>query len=267
MVGQAAALPRAGFWRRAIALAVDALIILIPAQLLVAVLFSLTNGEIQGKFGIEAVQCVETAVPPGLNTAISNPTSVTDCRRSLLGLDTSRVLIVSRITKGDIVTKGVQEGFWLDADGQLTDRPGHDVGWAAFLLLFCYLLFFEIRTGAGLGKRLMSIRVADARIPGEVGVPIAKAVGRYLLILAGFVPLLLVQALFLWRNRDIDALDRLAGSPLYLSSSYGAAFLAFLWLLWMVIAVCRKRDPINDRLAGTVVVLRAGTSNIQNNDA
>ena len=113
----------------------------------------------------------------------------------------------------------------------------------------------------------MSIRIADAAMPGKVGVPIAKAVGRYLLILAGLIPLLLVQALFLWRNGDVEALDRVAGSPLYLASSFGAAFLAFLWLLWMVIAVCRKRDPINDRLAGTAVVLCAGAPNVQNHDA
>jgi uncharacterized RDD family membrane protein YckC len=254
MDDQAAVSPRAGFWRRAVALAVDSLIILLPAQLLVALLFFWTNGEIQGNFGIEAQNCVATTFPVGLQTVISNPTGVVDCRKSLFGLDTSRVLIVSRVTPGDIVTKGVSETFWLDADGQLTDRPGHDVGWAALMLLFCYLLFFEVRTGAGLGKRLMSIRVADARTPDRPGVPIAKAFGRYLLIFAAVIPSLRVQVFFLLRNKDLDSLDRLVGSPIYLASSYGAGFLGLLWLLWMVVAVCRKRDPVNDVLAGTVVI-------------
>src|ERR1700712_954475 len=98
---------RGGFWRRALALAIDLAAICLVLELATLALFPLTNGRLQFSGGMFAEHCQELAsVPEGLSVAAEfGANSITDCRNSLMGLPASRVLSVSRITRDGTVTK------------------------------------------------------------------------------------------------------------------------------------------------------------------
>jgi hypothetical protein len=51
---------RAGFWRRVLAFVIDMAVVLIPLQVVVAVLFAQTNGAVQGSYGLVFNSCQKT---------------------------------------------------------------------------------------------------------------------------------------------------------------------------------------------------------------
>ncbi|MBA8902163.1 RDD family protein [Phyllobacterium sp. P30BS-XVII] len=55
---------RAGFWRRVWALFFDSVIVFLPLQILVIVLYAQTNGAIQGTFGFTTSICQDVSVLP-----------------------------------------------------------------------------------------------------------------------------------------------------------------------------------------------------------
>lgn len=227
---------------------------LLPLQILVALIFSLSNGYIQGNFGIMGSSCTAlNALPPGLQTQIANPTHATDCRKSFFGFDISRVLVVSRVEEGDLTTT-LSETFWLDSAGHLTDRAGYDVTWIAILVLLIYFVVLEARYGVTIGKKAIGIRVIRVAAPQISGVGLGRAIARRFAWQIGGIPYLLTQVPMFWYRYDAEALSSLVNSPVYLSASYAAMAVFAVWLAWIVISMARKRDPVYDRIIGTAVI-------------
>jgi hypothetical protein len=250
-----APLRRAGFWRRFLAFLADMAVVLVPLQIVVALLFAQTNGFVQGGFGFSSSSCVAlTQLPEGLQTQIVNPTEATDCTKSLFGFPTSRMLTVARSKTEGGFTSTVSESFWLDSNGQLADRAGHDVTWIAMLVFVAYGVGSEVRWGRSLGDRLTRVRVTDPKQPSTQGLSLVKTVGRRCAWLIGLIPVAIAHAPILYYRNDIALMTQYAESSTYRVGFYigVAAFLG--WLLWIIVAISLKRDPIYDRLAKTAVI-------------
>jgi hypothetical protein len=246
--------PRAGFWRRAAALAVDGIIVSLPIQILVVVLFALTNGAVQTTSGLAVKNCLTTLsateLPQGLDPpppAGSNRAVI--CSSSFFGLETARWLTVSRVTKEGVVTKTFSRTYTLDAQGK--PRNAISLDSVVFLALFIYLIALEHRLGATWGKRLVGIRVADIERPERVGISLRKAVFRNLLIWAWAVPLLVVLLVALIVSHG--DLELLMEGNFFIWLAV-AAVLALAGCLWVLIQIVRKLDPIYDKIAGTAVL-------------
>lgn len=246
-VSQTAA--RAGFWRRFGAFLLDMAIVLVPLQLVVVVLFALTGGAVQGSFGVAGTLCrqvttlPEGLVPPppeGANNAVA-------CRLSFFGLPTANLLHVSAITTNGALTTTVTQTYTLDANGRLNAAVSLDfVAWIALVL---YIVALEAWRGATLGKSVTRIRTVRLDQPERAGIGVKTAVMREVV---KDVPLIVNVVALLWLTANVpNPPDRLY-HPLFLIC---IGFMA-AWMIWIVIDIARKRDPIYDRLAGSAVLRR-----------
>src|SRR5215831_12379880 len=183
---------RAGFWRRSLALLIDGIIISLPFQVVVAILFAATSGRIQQEVGLAYTNCsIRQTVPDGLAPpppAGSN--FARECNVYFFGAQTARTLEVGRVTKEGAITKTVSRYYMLDRHGRPIDGVSADG--IAMMAFIAYLLATEARTGATLGDRAMRIRVVDAAVPAAPSVPLRKIVTRYLVASVGFLPMLAV---------------------------------------------------------------------------
>lgn len=242
---------RAGFWRRIGALIIDCLIVLVPLQIVVAVLFAMSNGAIQGSFGIVSRACGPVAqAPSGLEPPPpADANSFTTCSISFFGLPTARSLVVGTVTQEGNTTTGRFVTYTLDADGNPVNAFATD--WIAILAVIGYLITMERRSGATIGKRSLGIRTVSTGAPGQVGLPLKQAIIRQVAQWIGMVPGLLLAFVFLVVAKDPMA--AMATSSFW-TLFYIAAIIQLAWLFWIIVAVSRKRDPIYDRIAGTSVL-------------
>jgi uncharacterized RDD family membrane protein YckC len=259
---------RAGFWRRLGALIVDLLVVTLPLQALVIVLFAQTNGVVQGTFGIVLKSCQPLAeLPIGLDPPPPEGfNSIVDCRTSFFGLDMARVLVVSKVTQDGAVTTSIFQSYAIGADGHPTEAYSTD--WIAILLFFAYLISMEHRSGATLGKRMLGIRTFDtagkltlgfrtfdAAFLSRAGIPLRKAVLRQLAIVIGSGPLIAggIVAVAVMSFGGVDP-AAIFSSGVYVPYMILAAAINVVWFVWIAVSVSRKRDPIYDRLVGTAVL-------------
>lgn len=246
---------RSGFWRRLTAFVIDAACILLPLQILVTVLYAQTGGYIQGDFGLTTTSCTPlSALPPGLQTQISNPTHAQDCRTSLFGFDSSSLLVVSSVETSETSTTTISESFWLKPDGQLADQPGYNVTWVAVLALFIYFVAAEASYGMTLGKKAMGLRTIRVLAPQTRGIGWGRAIARRFAWQIGGIPFMLTQIPMIWPGNDADAVARVINSPAYLVAGIVSLVIMAAWLAWLAISMARKRDAVYDRLVGTAVI-------------
>jgi uncharacterized RDD family membrane protein YckC len=242
---------RAGFWRRFLALLIDMAVVLVPLQVLVAILFAQTNGTVQGSYGITYTRCAEAVIPEGLVLQPPPPAgadSAMVCSVYFLGFETARTLTVSKTTQDGNVTTSVFQAYSLSADG----FPRDDVfqtDWLAVLLLLAYLVTLECRTGITVGKRILGIRVFDTDDLDRIGLPLRKAILRQLAMWLGSAPMLLVAIAGALSSSEAG----FANPGLFLTGIGVTGIAGFAWLIWILVSVSNKRDPIYDRLVGTSV--------------
>jgi uncharacterized RDD family membrane protein YckC len=242
---------RAGFWRRWLALLIDGIIISLPFQLMVAILFAATSGRIQQFGGITYVNCsMLGTVPDGLAPpppAGSN--FARECNVYFFGAETGRSLQVGRVTREGGSTNTVSRVYMLDSDGHPIN--GVSIDWVVMVVFIAYLLAMETRTGATVGNRITRIRVVDVAVPSEPSVPLRKIVTRYLVMSVGIVPMFAVAlAYFGLYGTDLEAT---AASNIFTWLRV-TAVLTFVWIIFLCVPIVRKRDPLYDRMAGTAVV-------------
>jgi uncharacterized RDD family membrane protein YckC len=242
---------RAGFWRRFFAVIIDLIIVLLPFQLLVAVLFTATSGHVQMTNGVGVQHCSKPlrqydglVPPPPVDSS-----AVQDCSIYFFGVPTARALVVGRVTQEGRRGNLVARAYLLDRDGRLIDAVSVD--WIALLTLIVYWLMMEAATGATLGNRWTRTRVVNALEPKARRVPLSKVIIRHLMMWTGAVPLLVVYIVYGLRYR-LD-LDSMAQGGLF-QWLYLAGSLAFIWLIFICVQIAGKRDPIYDSIAGTAVV-------------
>ncbi len=244
---------RGGFWRRVGAFLVDALVITVPLQIVVAALYPMTHGAIQFNGGISMSICRSntnvTTLPAGLDPPPPQGANYTVvCRASFFGLETARWLTVGRETREGAVTKKVWRKYALDPQDKLI--KAYAVDWIAYLVLFLYLVALEHRLGATLGKKWLGLRVIDIRQMDRRGIPLGKAVARNLLLWIGIYPMLAVLSVALLAGSGLESL--MSGG--FFSWFMAAGLLGGVIYVWIVIAVARKRDPVYDAIAQTAVV-------------
>ncbi len=226
---------RAGFWHRLIAAVIDGFTVALPLQILVVILFLVTNGHVQGSAGFTTTRCVAVSVvpPPGFN-------STRECRTSFLGFDTAHTLVLDSVSQDGTVNTSSSTKYTLGPDGRPNDAFIIDGFY--WVLSLAYLIILEYRFGQTLGKYIVSIRTIDVDVPERVGIPLKKAVFRQLaMLVVMMLPLLpaLLSMLFI----------SLTMTPIIVS-----LLLMLAWYLWIIISIVERRDPIYDQLAGTAVI-------------
>jgi uncharacterized RDD family membrane protein YckC len=252
--GAAAALPRAGFWRRFLSFVIDFIIVILPFQVLAAVLFAATAGMLQMNTGLFTVCQVGKDIPQELNPPPPHNSNFSRlCRVSFFGATTGAVLTVGRVVREGNVTTTVTQGYMADADGK--PIKGTSIDLIFQLALLAYLVGMICKTGRTLGDRIMRIRVVDVAAPEISGVPLGKAFIRYIVMFIGAVPAFaLLFYAYVAKGGSADAMFDASFFRWFTI----AAVLGGLWAIVLLIQIARKTDPVYDRLAGTAV-LRNGT--------
>jgi uncharacterized RDD family membrane protein YckC len=242
---------RAGFWRRSIATVIDAIIVIVPFQVLAAILFAVTAGGIQMNSGLFHVCETATTVPKSLDPPPPHDSNFANaCRVSVFGATTGSTLIVGRTTREGNVTTTVTQGYMLDANGN--PIQGRSIDWIVQLAFLVYLIAMVWKTGRTLGARALGVKVVNAAQPGgPPGVPLGQVIIRYLAMAIGFVPMfavLIYESIVSGGNAD----------AMFIQGTFAwfmaAGALAVLWSLVLIVQIARKRDPVYDRLAGTAVL-------------
>lgn len=243
-------LPRAGFWRRWAATLIDTIVVLFPFQVIAAILFVITAGTVQmnsGFFSIcEATKTIpqQLAPPPPHD---SNAAKV--CRTLFFGATTGAILTVGRVTREGTTTTTVSQSYALDKDGNPTRATSIDgIVWLAFL---AFLIAMVWKTGKTVGARIVGTRVVDITRPGTAGVPLGKAIIRYLVMIIGACP---AFALLLYRSVTVGGSADVMFTASFFQWFMYAGGLGALWVIVLIVQIARKSDPIYDRLAGTAVL-------------
>ena len=231
-----------------------------PFQALVVVLFLSTNGANQLDTGLSAESCVGLQqIPQGLDPPPPDQSNYANvCSSSLFGLKTARWLDVGRSTQDGIVKRTISQSYRLGADGQA--RIASSLDWLVDTVFVIYLIAMEWRFGATLSKRLLDIRVVDRKDPERVGIPIHKAIIRFIAMWIAVAPVLAVLQLPAFMTGlagPEQSAAILAGAfwkAMFNIAFFTTAVFGILWGLWVVIDIARKRDPFYDRIANTAVL-------------
>jgi RDD family len=242
-------LPRAGFWRRWFATLIDSILVMLPFQILAAVLFSVTAGMVQMDSGFFRVCSAAETIPQSLDPPPPHDSNYAGvCRISFFGATTGAILTVGRVTREGSTTRTVSQGYMLDKDGK--PIHGTSIDGIVWLALLAYLVGAIWKTGRTLGARVARVRVIDTTEPGVPGVRLHKAIIRYLAMAIGFVP---VFAVLISRTAVAGGADAMFNEDFFGWFTY-AAGLGLLWTVALIFQVSMKKDPVYDRLAGTAVV-------------
>jgi hypothetical protein len=243
-------LPRAGFWRRLWSIIIDGIITLLPFQMLAAVLFAMTGGMIQMNSGFFTTCADGKTIPQGLNPPPPHDSNfMRVCGVSFFGATTGATLTVGRVTQEGGSTTTVSQSYMLDKEG--TPIQGTSIDWIYQLAFVAYLVVMVWKTGKTLGGRAAGIRVIDVASPGASGVPLGRAIGRYLAMIIGAVP---TFALLTYQYAATGgSADAMFTGQFFQWFTYAAVF-GGLWTIVLVFQMGLKIDPVYDRLAGTAVV-------------
>jgi hypothetical protein len=223
--------PRAGFWRRWAGILIDTIVAMIPFQIIGAMLFAVSAGTIQMDSGLFR-SCEEgTTIPQRLDPPPPHDSNFMNvCRFSFLGATTGAVLTVARVTRSQNTTTTVSQGYMLDKNGNPIN--GTSIDWIAQLGLVVYLIAMICKTGRTVGCRAMRMKIVDTSNPAAVGVPIGKAIGRYVAMFLGAVPAL---ALLLYGYATIGNNADAIFTPQFFQWFIYAMLLGGLW------AICADR--------------------------
>lgn len=241
-------------WRRGVALAIDYFIIIAVLQVVAIVLFPLTGGRIQSGGLVQISECrwppSATLQFPYASSAprtLANVTTARDCWVGPWGLRHAHVLKLERSRAiADGITLTTRAIIPLDAHSRAVPVLWLDALILPLLVLF--RIYFESRSGATLGKRLLGLRVlSDAKPPLR-----AQAVTRNLVLFLPFVPLAVLAGGLLFLSPFS------LGPNLTVAIASGlASFGAATWAIAVAVVARGTGIGPHDRWAGTKVVGRA----------
>lgn len=229
---------------------IDLIVVMFPFQILAAILFAMTAGMIQMDNGFFSSCMTGTTIPQALNPPPPHDSNFSRvCRVSFFGAPTGAVLTVGRVTRDGKATTTVTQGYMLDKDG--TPINGTSIDWIVQLAFLVYLVGMVWKTGRSLGARIVKVSVVDTVNPRASGVPLRKAIIRYLAMMIGAVP---VFSLLIYQYATKGGMpDAMFAGSFFQWFVYAAGF-GGLWALVLVVQIARKTDPVYDRLAGTAVL-------------
>ena len=209
----------------------------------------MSHGFVQfASVGADFTTCIGTAAPSDLDPSPPpNPSTAQECRVYGVGGQVAHVLTISHQAVGDNFKKSITRSYLLDANGKIV--RGIDPSWIVTVLFLAYLVILLCRLGQTVGYRILRIRLIVAVGPSATGVPLSRVIGRYAVMLGGFVPGAIVAALVLYQA--LTSADSVAPSAMGLVIG---SVLIVGWGLWNLIPIVRKRNPAYDRLAGVTVI-------------
>jgi hypothetical protein len=223
---------------------------MLPFGVLAAILFAMTAGTVQMNSGFFS-SCVDgKTIPQGLNPPPPHDSNAMRvCRVSFFGATTGATLTVARVTQQGGTTTSVSQSYMLDKEG--SPVRGTSIDWIYQLGFIAYLVAMIWKTGRTLGARAAGIRVIDVANPGASSVPLGRAIGRYLAMMIGAVPLF---ALLIYQYAASGgSADAMFTGQFFQWFTYAAVFGA-VWAIVIIGQMGLKIDPVYDRLAGTAVV-------------
>lgn len=245
----------AGFWRRLGAFLIDYLIVLVPVFILVAALFSATNGGVTGSFSLRWNKCYAATLNAPNNPANSNY-DWQWCKTSLFGLTVAQWVQGSpkAVTQSNDQSSSSPPTieYFLDPQGSIRSAP-LDIGLTEWIALFVYLVLMEMKSGKSIGKRIMAIAVHDDSDFDRVGLPARKAARRQIMKFLGLLPVPLLDAWYAlqsWGDPP-EAIQEASNGALIIAV---AAMLAgLIWPIWIAASIVLGENPIHDRFAETSV--------------
>ncbi|MEW6768490.1 MAG: RDD family protein [Pseudomonadota bacterium] len=243
---------RAGFWRRAISLFLDAMIVFIPFQIAAAALFALTSGHIQfAGGGINTTVCYKaTGIPNDLNPPPPKNFNVAQvCKTSIFGAETARRLTVARVTKDGNATYRISESYSLDRNDKIVNAWGLE--WPAYLVLLAYLIALKLRKGGTPGDRATKISVVDDSLKTDLPPPLKQMAIRYAVLLGPFI---VTAAIILILARAIGTTAEDMAKYHYIAAAFVLMAPALIYYVIAFVRIVRKTDPFWDRAALTAVI-------------
>ena len=269
---------RAGFWRRVIAYSIDAVIAFAPLQIMAAVLFWATAGWVQlntGVFLYPSCEASREILESGATSSSNGAKYSTECTTGFLGFETGRRLIFSKDGVHGPFTTRILKSHLLDTNGRVIQ--GYSLGWLGLVALAGYVLAMETWNGATIGSRVLRIRVVDVAEPNAFGVSYRKIIARYLAMLGGLIPMLIVglYSVEIYGSAKFSVYTSIkpGGVPalplsifpleLVLNPEDSTRLVVSIWIsnqilaIWclvLIVQIACKRDPYYDRIAGTAVL-------------
>lgn len=245
---------RAGLFRRGFPLFVDATVVFVPFQIVAAILFAITAGQVQFNHGVTFTSCYKaTGVPADLKPAPpENANAARVCKTTFFGAEIARHLTVSRITKTDSTTTSVGQTYMLDAHDKPID--GWSLDWPAWLALLAYLFTMRLRRGGTLGDRTNKIILVDDSLKTMSPPGVRQMAVRTLVQIGPMAAAVLATLMLAYLDNDSAEQLTAAGHWIWL-----IAFAAPVVLFYLVsgIQIALKRDPPWDRVARTAMLVRA----------
>lgn len=253
---QSPASMRAGFWDRAVALAIDLLIINLLIAIIGLALTGMTGGNVRvASTVLNVVDCTSSEpVPSGLELPAGfEAADARRCTRSVLGIVHDWKLVVSeKATAGEDPKDRRQVAI-------PTDRIGRPV--QAFylddlilVLLAAYLLLLEWRFGATPGKYCVGIKVQSlGGAPLDI-VQTGKRILLRLIVLASEGP---AESVVGSPEKNHWISFKLVTSHTDFDFglwSDGLTVLAIVYVIGFIVATARRSLPLHDWWAGTEVV-------------
>jgi len=242
---------RAGFWRRYVAFVIDAVLVAIPFQIAVAILYPLTGGLVQMDGGLSFGACAETQIPELLSPSPpKDANSAEKCVTYFVAFPVANELEVARRSGEGATTEEASETYRLDAKGKVI--AGYNLDRPAQAALLVYLIAMLPLYGRSLGQRLLGFRViavASRRKPSW-----GRSVLRNLGMSVGVFPLYFHEGVHL--KIKASWFDALTSSGIVWGLGIVAIVLAG-WSIVLAIQIVRKVDPYYDRWAGTAALIDA----------
>jgi uncharacterized RDD family membrane protein YckC len=245
MTSEVARSDRGGFWRRAIALIIDAFVVAVVVMLLGLLAGALTNGRVRiSDVYFDETECAkpdrtygEIELPEGFK-----PTTTVQCVSKIFGYAYDRALVIVERTESGKFSFERSLTFPLDGEGNVANAFYVDWIFPFFLVIAIYLQ--ESMRGDTLGKRIMGLRMRSLGGASPDRSQIAKRLVRFA-YLVPFVATYLAVAYF---NQSVGTASYLLALLALGSALTLAAVIEFGW------AVSRDKLPFYDRWAGTEVV-------------
>lgn len=242
---------RAGFWRHAIALAIDVLLLSVVVQVAALVLYPLTAGRIQAEGSLGETRCTASATPPA--GVIVSPelgaTGFTECRQLLYGIEHAHTLTVERVEQDDGGTTRVANSVLLGADGSIVAGLMLDTLILPVLVLARAML--DGRSRQTPGRWLTGIKLVSRAKPVPPG--FGRALQRQLYY--WLLPLLATAA-FVGASLSGDVI--LPAFWPTIAFVFGVVLAWLAWIAGCAIMEAMKRDTPADLLSGAVVVVAGG---------
>ncbi|MEZ5784908.1 MAG: RDD family protein [Xanthobacteraceae bacterium] len=245
---------QAGFWRRTLALAIDATTVSAGLAAIGLALFNLTGGQ----FRISEMPLINHSICFGVSVSADDlrlpadftPDQAQACVRQVFGYTHDRTLEVSEVKQAGAATTGRSISFPLDAQGRVAQAFYLDG--LSTLLLAAYLLLCEWLTGTTIGKRIMGVRVRPLH-GGHLS--FAAAAKRTAIRFAPVIPLV-PPAIIL--SLDTGPVERFVTWNQYWTIFTGleiaAGVITVAILANFITAIFEEDLPWHDRWAGTEAV-------------